>query len=867
LVLATILGSAASDVLFGTPLADEIYGLDAADSISGLGGKDTLFGGAGADTLDGGVGDDALDGGTGVDSLSGNDGDDVYFVDDSADVVVESSGEGYDTVFARANTTLSANIEQLIISGPATSGTGNSSDNSIIGSGSINSLVLDGAAGNDVVVGSDQSDTLRGGSGNDVLLGLGGSNRLEGGAGDDVIYSASSLDTIVENANGGFDTLYVNYNVTSLATDVEQLILNGAAVVGNGNSGNNTIIGSLSGNSLSLDGGDGNDWIVGSNQSDTIAGGAGNDVIEGLGGSNVMAGGAGDDFYFSTSETDSVTEVGGGGFDTMYSNHNVALLGDQVELLIVYGAAVIGNGNSGDNTIIGSISANGLVLDGAAGNDAVVGSDQSDTLLGGSGNDLLLGLGGSNRLEGGAGDDIIISTSSLDTIIENANGGFDTVYSDHDVIALAADVEQLVVYGAAVVGNGNSGNNTIIGSLSANSLSLDGGGGNDVIIGSNQADTGLGGEGADVLYGLGGADSLSGGDGYDDLIGGAGADALDGGAGLNRAWYIHSATGVDVSLATGLGHGGEAEGDVLVNITDLVGSQQGDVLTGDGADNTFFGLDGSDDLRGGGGADSLLGGAGGDALDGGAGSDALYGEAGDDSLVTALNAGDTDFLFAGEGSETKGDIAVVDGNTDINTYLVGGNGQGFVYVGTGAEAGENAANVFITDAETLQLVTSSTSDDVEIADGIGAAGTNAMLVEVAEGDDTVTVTASANTGLSFLQVLLGDGSDSFDFSHLDATTDVATDGGAGDDSFQLHAGAADITFDFAGSGGNFGNDAVSGIGANDLLIFSKGSANAFNVIESLVNGNHLLTVEADGVTVGTVNVSGTFDFATNVVII
>ena len=145
---------------------------------------------------------------------------------------------------------------------------------------------------------------------------------------------------------------------SALAANVEQLVVYGAATVGNGNSGNNNIFGSSSANSLNLDGGAGNDLIIASNQSDTILGGDGNDTIEGLGGSNSMTGGAGDDTYYSTSSGDVVSEDSLGGFDTMYSNHSVTALAANVEQLVVYGDALIGNGNSGDNNIFGSTSGN-----------------------------------------------------------------------------------------------------------------------------------------------------------------------------------------------------------------------------------------------------------------------------------------------------------------------------------------------------------------------------------------------------------------------------------------------------------------------------------------------------------------------------
>jgi Ca2+-binding RTX toxin-like protein len=60
---------------------------------------------------------------------------------------------------------------------------------------------------------------------------------------------------------------------------------------------------------------------------------------------------------------------------------------------------------------------------------------------------------------------------------------------------------------------------------------LDGGAGDDVLIGSTEADALIGGEGDDTLYGNAGDDALSGGDGKDALFGQAGRDALFGGRG------------------------------------------------------------------------------------------------------------------------------------------------------------------------------------------------------------------------------------------------------------------------------------------------------------------------------------------------
>ena len=115
---------------------------------------------------------------------------------------------------------------------------------------------------------------------------------------------------------------------------------------------------------------------------------------------------------------------------------------------------------------------------------------------------------------------------------------------------------------------------------------------------------------ADVLRGLGGNDMLFGGSGNDTLDGGAGADVLIGGDGTDTADYSLSAAGVTVSLLTGLGAGGDAQGDTLGGIENITGSAQADTLTGDGAANTLDGGSGNDTLIGGAGADTLIGGPG-----------------------------------------------------------------------------------------------------------------------------------------------------------------------------------------------------------------------------------------------------------------
>ena len=69
---------------------------------------------------------------------------------------------------------------------------------------------------------------------------------------------------------------------------------------------------------------------------------------------------------------------------------------------------------------------------------------------------------------------------------------------------------------------------------------------------------------------------------------GAGADTLNGGGGVDTASYATSSAGVAVSLVTGIGSGGDAEGDRLSNIENLTGSNFDDTLEGNASNNILM---------------------------------------------------------------------------------------------------------------------------------------------------------------------------------------------------------------------------------------------------------------------------------------
>src|SRR5262245_12042493 len=145
--------------------------------------------------------------------------------------------------------------------------------------------------------------------------------------------------------------------------------------------------------------------------------------------------------------------------------------------------------------------------------------------------------------------------------------------------------------------------------------------------------------GNDLLFAAPGNDTLYGGDGDDLLDGGTGADNLHGGTGSDTASYANAVSGVTVSLAAGAGTGGEAAGDILAEIENVIGSSFDDVLTGAAGANMLSGGAGADALNGLDGDDELAGGDGGDSLDGGAGSDTASYAASTAAVIVSLETG------------------------------------------------------------------------------------------------------------------------------------------------------------------------------------------------------------------------------------
>ncbi len=216
----------------------------------------TLIGSVLADTLTGSAaGKDILIGGVGADTMTGGAGDDTYYVDNAFDSVVEldvANEKAGDSVYSSINYELTANVENLILTGSALLGTGNARDNKITGN-VLGDNVLDGGTG---------ADTLTGGAGNDT-------------------FKVDNIGDVVIDKLGGTDTVESSITYT-LGKTIENLTLTGSftdAINGTGNKLDNILTGNLGDNTLN--GGEGVDTIYGGEGLDKIIGGKGNDILTG----------------------------------------------------------------------------------------------------------------------------------------------------------------------------------------------------------------------------------------------------------------------------------------------------------------------------------------------------------------------------------------------------------------------------------------------------------------------------------------------------------------------------------------------------------------------------------------------------------
>ncbi|RCJ18045.1 hypothetical protein A6S26_29215 [Nostoc sp. ATCC 43529] len=789
---------------FGIDLADVINGFDGNDSLTGLGTNDTLNGGNGNDTLNGGAGADRMDGG---------DNDDLYIVDNVGDITTEVFGDalgGVDTVQSSVSYTLSANLENLTLTGFA----------AINGTGNFRNNVINGNSANNSLFGLDGNDTINGGLGNDFVDGGTGADIMDGGDNDDIYIVDNIFDVASEvfgDALGGVDTVQSSVSYT-LSTNLENLTLTGfAAINGTGNARGNVINGNSANNSL-----------FGLAGNDTINGGLGNDFVDGGTGADVMDGGDNDDIYIVDNVGDVASEIFGdalGGVDTVQSSVSYTLSANLENLTLTGFAAINGTGNARGNVINGNSANNSLF--GLAGND---------TINGGLGNDTLDGGTGADRMDGGDNDDLYIVDNAGDIATEvfgDALGGVDTVQASVSY-TLSANLENLTLTGfGAINGTGNARGNVINGNSANNRLS-----------------------------GLAGNDTINGGLGNDTLDGGTGADRMDGGD--NNDLYIVDNAGDIATEVFGDALGGvdtvqsSVSYTLSANLENLTlagfgaingtGNARGNVINGNGANNSLSGLDGNDTINGGSGNDTIIGGNGNDSIDGGAGNDSLNGGAGGDTFKGSAG---NDNINGGDGFDTAdysqlGQITLSGVGT---VQKAGGFGQDQLFRVERVIANASAANNTIDASASLPGVFINVNLQTQSLSANNVPGLGVLSFTAVNFDNVIGTNAGDNIvgdGQSN-QLSGGNGNDNINGGAGNDTitggngTDVLT-GGLGNDVFDFNSLAEsqpgafrDVINGFAGNGLALGDRIdLSTIDANPFLAgnqaFSFIGANLFTAV-------------------------------------
>ncbi len=576
-----------------------------------------------------------------------------------------------------------------------------------------------------MVSGTKADDVLTGDAGDNRLDGLDGNDRLSGLGGDDVLVGGAGADIL--DGGDGSDLASYYTSATGVTVNLASHSAAGGEAQGDTLAGIEDLEGSSFNDTLTGDGG--GNWLYGLAGRDTLLGGDGNDMLIGGAGADILDGGNGVNAvsYADSTRTVAIDLVSGRGTygdadgdtlirisDVIGSGFNDEIHGNDADNSL-YGRA--GNdvllGGGGDDFLEGGAGADrlyggtgfnmasyeasaaavsvNLATHAASGGDAqgdtlsqitdLYGSDFNDTLTGDSTGNWLYGGNGADRLSGGAGIDVLFGGAGADSL----DGG-----ADFDTASYAASSQG--VYVNLSSGSGAYGDAAGDGLTSISDL-----------VGSGFADTFRGDAGENWLSGGGGADILMGEAGDDVLNGGGGADTLYGGGGFDAASYAGSAAGVSVNLATGEAYVGDAQGDKLYQITDLIGSGLDDVLTGNGGGNWLDGGAGGDILIGGNGDDVMIGGAGADVLAGGTGDDIFAYLSIADSGVTA---GTRDRILDFRWDRDYIDLSHIDANANV------AGDQNFTFIGTAAFGGVAGQLRYFSEGAALTVAADVNGDRV-----------------------------------------------------------------------------------------------------------------------------------------------------------
>jgi Ca2+-binding RTX toxin-like protein len=798
--------------------------------------------------------------------------------------------------------------------------------------GALPAANLFGGAGNDTLTGGSGNDLLFGQSGNDTLLGKGGfdqlfggedNDTLTGGDADDQVFGESgddrmiwnpgddtdlneggaNSDTTEVNGGSGAETFTVTANGTRVRFDrlapapfsidvgtTENLVVNM-----NGGDDHFSATGDLASLiKITVDGGAGNDTILGSNGADNLSGGDGNDFIDGQQGNDVASLGAGDDTFQWDPGDGSDGVEGGDGTDTMLFNGSG---GDEQFEVSANGERVRFTRNLG-NIVMDLNEVERINLNALGGADSIVIGDLSGTDLPVVG--VLVDLAGA--LGSGVGD------GAVDQVTVNGTGNSDAIHifgAGDAVGVFGASTPVGILHTEAtdqLTVNGGAGDDVINAStLPAGTigLTLDGGTGNDGIIGSEGADTVFGRDGNDTVMGKQANDTAFLGAGDDTFVWnpGDGSDTIEGQDGFDQLSFIGSGDNEDITISANGGRatffrnvanvtmdlddverinfhalGGEDSivigdlsgtdlpvGGVLVDLAGALGSGDGAVdqvtLNGTGNSDAIH-IVGSGGAVGVFGTSTPVGISHTEATDkltvnGGAGDDVINAsglEAGQIGLT--LNGGLGEDIFLG----SQGDDLVVGGDGN-DTALMGAGDDTFEWnpgddndtlegqdgvdalVFNGAIVAENIdisaigeRVLFFRDIATVTM----DLNDVERIDFNAKGGADAINVHDLSGTDVVEVNINLE---STPGSGVGDGS----------PDTITIDGTAGDDVIQIVGDASGVTiFGLAATvhitGFETANDRliINGLGGDDVITASGLAAGAIQLTANGGDGNDVL---------------------------
>ena len=354
--------------------------------------------------ITGNSGNNILDGSIGADTMAGNAGDDTYIVDNTGDVIVENLNEGVDTVQSSIDYTLGADVENLVLTGAAVSGTGNELDN-----------IITGNSGDNILNGSFGADTMSADTGNDTYI------------------VDNAGDVVFEQTNSGVDTVESSVDYT-LGANVENLELTGAAVYATGNELDNEVVGNSFDNVINAAGGN-----------DTINAGQGTDIISDDQGDDtyIYQTGDGQDAILDQSGTDEIV------FNSV-SKDNVVIFKDENDLIIALDDASGDILNAADkitfkNWYLGNKIESLLFNDGALNitdvetlaKDLIYTDGSVKVFKERDGDSIIQSIAGDNKIHDFSGDDIIYGGVGNDTFhdfdgsdryIFNIGDGQDSLY-------------------------------------------------------------------------------------------------------------------------------------------------------------------------------------------------------------------------------------------------------------------------------------------------------------------------------------------------------------------------------------------------------------------------------------------------------